>query len=144
MCVCVRVSSSSTFLQYCSLTTTISLCFFSIKHEEHDTKLNTDATRVNIRCCTGDWSDHCELVSTCIFFLFFKISSDVEKPVITDIDTDNADEFAVAEYANEIFKNMRKREVINEGPNVKATVVLTGRFTCCEIVVEFFENFSLI
>ena len=54
-----------------------------------------------------------------IFFLFFKISNDVEKPVITDIDTDTVDEFAMAEYANEIFKNMRKREVINEGHKYK-------------------------
>ena len=35
----------------------------------------------------------------------------VEKPVYDDIDNDTTDEFAVAEYANEIFRNMKKQEV---------------------------------
>ena len=35
----------------------------------------------------------------------------VDAPAYNDIDTDTTDEFAVAEYACEIFRNMKKREV---------------------------------
>ena len=36
----------------------------------------------------------------------------VDVPAYNDIDTDTTDEFAVAEYACEIFRNMKKREVL--------------------------------
>lgn len=90
----------------------------SIKHENSDPKSKLDSTA----------------------------EVEVEKPAFTDIDIDIMDEFSVAEYANQIFKNMRKREelyvlrpYLSEQPKINANM----RAILVDWLVEVQENFEL-
>ena len=69
-----------------------------------------------------------------------------KEPVYNDIDTDTSDEFAVAEYANEIFKNMKKQEELyaltaymSTQPKINANM----RAILVDWLVEVQENFEL-
>ncbi|CAB4014343.1 G2 mitotic-specific cyclin-B3 [Paramuricea clavata] len=74
------------------------------------------------------------------------VPAEPEKPVYNDIDTDTTDEFAMAEYANEIFKNMKKREemyvltaYLSKRPKINANM----RAILVDWLVEVQENFEL-
>ncbi|XP_028401388.1 G2/mitotic-specific cyclin-B3-like [Dendronephthya gigantea] len=71
---------------------------------------------------------------------------EVEKPVYNDIDEDTSDEFAMAEYANEIFKNMKKQEevyVLTAYMSTQPKINANMRAILVDWLVEVQENFEL-
>ena len=75
-----------------------------------------------------------------------KCHAENKEPLYNDIDTDTLDEFAMAEYANEIFKNMKKQEELyaltaymSTQPKINANM----RAILVDWLVEVQENFEL-
>lgn len=74
------------------------------------------------------------------------ISNEVQRPAVIDIDENTTDEFAVAEYAQEIFKNMKKSEELYQLVpylNKQPSININMRAILVDWLVEVQENFEL-